>query len=366
MPAHTCRPTACDDANVGASPTPSTAAVAVAAHLRVYEPLTAFPAAQRAAWRTHLSPGVDPVELRAEAVAGERTASLRAATALPPRVVTDADLRVGGALVLTAPGAAASSGAATAEGGGDIDPLICPLDLGWRSLLAVEELRETVPLDSLRAFLPDAAVAAAMDRLADLTRPQAGPHVRSARWHVPLAWFTAFRPDQLVASAADGSELDEPEGSTGPAGPAGTAGPAEPTRSERSPELSEPGRQQPVRSSDHTAPAGVRYLAPMADARRCVARALAAIRRTPTGVLPVADLEEFGRWLEEFHPKSMVELDCGALANVAGAAWAAGQSVRDVAGAFADLRAGRDDAALRTLRAVRARWAAVQAYEHAS
>src|SRR5580704_8232569 len=70
------------------------------------------------------------------------------------------------------------------------------------------------------------------------------------------------------------------------------------------------------------------YATAMSQARRRVARSLATARRIPgrrraepgpaaTALLRVGDeLEEIGRWLEEFHPHSVVELDYGGLVQL--------------------------------------------------
>jgi hypothetical protein len=150
-----------------------------------------------------------------------------------------------------------------------------------------------------------------------------------------------------------------------------TSAPAPPESAERdvesdatTPEADRPG------PSLRSAALSIRYLAPMADARRLVARALAALRRAPTELLPAADLEGLGRWLEEFHARSVVELDYGGLVGlIPDAELAEYGSVAAVAQSLADLRAGTEPEvgeALARLAAVRDRWAAVRAFERAS
>jgi hypothetical protein len=105
----------------------------------------------------------------------------------------------------------------------------------------------------------------------------------------------------------------------------------------------------------------------MADARRCVARAIASVRVSPTPLLPAGDLEEVGRWLEEFHARSIVELDYGGLVGVIGdAGLAADQSVAELSLALADLRADRGESGIVRLAAVRDRWDEIRAHGHAS
>ncbi len=90
----------------------------------------------------------------------------------------------------------------------------------------------------------------------------------------------------------------------------------------------------------------------MSRARRRTARALAVLRRTVEDGDVAAGLEDLGRWLEEFHPRSLVELDYGGLVHLLDdTALAQDESARDVAAALAALGAG--DGAVRR-RGVRA------------
>ena len=108
-------------------------------------------------------------------------------------------------------------------------------------------------------------------------------------------------------------------------------------------------------------------------------RALAVARRVARPLLPEVELEELGRWLEEFHARSVVELDFGAIAGlsallrtdqsgVGSVAW--GGSVEAVSQAIAQLRSAasqRDvEIGIEQLEQVRARWNAVRAFERAS
>jgi len=86
------------------------------------------------------------------------------------------------------------------------------------------------------------------------------------------------------------------------------------------------------------------------------------------GDLDVVDeLEELGRWLEEFHARSWVELDYAGLARLLDPVGVVEDtSVGDVAAAVAALSAGDDPGAAELYRAVVERWAAVQALAHAN
>jgi len=60
----------------------------------------------------------------------------------------------------------------------------------------------------------------------------------------------------------------------------------------------------------------LRYRTEISKARRRAHRALSVLRRA-VGDIPISEaVEESARWLEEFHPRSVVELDYGGLASV--------------------------------------------------
>jgi hypothetical protein len=90
--------------------------------------------------------------------------------------------------------------------------------------------------------------------------------------------------------------------------------------------------------------------------------------RTSVGDLEVVDeLTELGRWLEEFHARSWVELDYAGLALLMGPeAVTEDTSVADVAAAVAAVAEGDDPAAAARYRAVVERWAAVHVLAHAN
>ncbi|MDQ1540994.1 MAG: hypothetical protein QOH29_1720 [Actinomycetota bacterium] len=321
-----------------------TGVTAVAAFLRVYEPLEAFPADERASWRAVAAAGPVPA---AEIAAREHAAAIRALTALPPRVVTDLDVSddaespVG--IVLNPPAP-------------DGRLRICPLELAWRSLLALEEFQTDVAPSLLPAFVPADVVGAASRELARLVLERStltGPHVRSSRWAVPLTWFAAFQPSHRQAGPPPESPRDDP------AVPAHQEAVPAHQEHEADAERPRPAVRQPAPT--------LRFVAPMADARRCVARAIASVRVNPTPLLPANDLEEVGRWLEEFHARSVVELDYGGLGRLIGDdALAADDSVTELSLGLADLRADRAESGVARLAAVRDHWDEIRAFEHAS
>ncbi|HZL20888.1 MAG TPA: hypothetical protein VFG23_24355, partial [Polyangia bacterium] len=237
---------------------------AVAAFLRVYEPLEAFPADERAWWRAVAAAGpLTPAQMAAR----EHAAAIRALAALPPRVVTDLDLTEG---------AAHPAGIVLQPDGADGRLRVCPVEMSWRALLALEDFQTDIAPTVLPSFLPAAVIDAASATLAQLVSERSsltGPHVRSSRWSVPMAWLAVFQTSHRHVEPVD----------------------AEPsTRSPHHPEHQEPGDHQGLeadverpRPSLQPAPSS-RYLAPMADARRCVARALASVRVADTTLLPLA------------------------------------------------------------------------------
>lgn len=63
-------------------------------------------------------------------------------------------------------------------------------------------------------------------------------------------------------------------------------------------------------------PPMLRYRTPMVEARRRVARALRTLKDAIDEGPLIDGLIDVGRWLEEFHPRSLVELDYGGLVHV--------------------------------------------------
>jgi hypothetical protein len=106
----------------------------------------------------------------------------------------------------------------------------------------------------------------------------------------------------------------------------------------------------------------------MSRARRRVARALHVLQRVFDDDGPTVEiLEDLGRWLEDFHPHSLVELDYGGLVHLLDdEALSADDSVAQIAAALEHLGRGDVDAAGRVYEEVLTRWRAVAALEHAN
>jgi hypothetical protein len=296
-----------------------------AAFLRVYEPLSAFSGEDRKRWEAYAS-SPDPLP-RAEALEAEREQALRRISALPPIVAPEEESEE--AYLRRAQGIT----------------YVCPWQTQLRSWLAVDRLRATAgPLlaDAFGSGL--AEVTAGLARRSGKEVPPR-VYIQSSTWSVPVAWFIPFAPTErwLVAGVAA-------ERGRGPAT-------ARATRA-------------------------LIYVAEMAQARRRVARALDALRRASgkeaermlgagsgrsgSGIAASARasaaIEDVGRWLEEFHPHSLVELDYGGLVQLFDDdALRADQSVAEVSAAVSALANKEFDLAATMYLRLRARWQQLEA-----
>ncbi|GGY35458.1 hypothetical protein GCM10010342_23200 [Streptomyces anulatus] len=194
---------------------------------------------------------------------------------------------------------------------------VCPWRTRLRGWLALEELEGMFPANVLDVVLPAVVrgQAAADHERWQRLHPDARPWIRTTVWQVPVRWFVLFRDEEREYTAADG------EG----------AGPV------------------------------LRYRTPMVEARRRLARALRTLRENvPEGPL-TEGLVDVGRWLEEFHPRSLVELDYGGLVHALPAERLAGdRSAADVAEGLAALRDGDSEGAGEAYARLAERWRAVR------
>ncbi len=264
-------------------------------HLRVYEPITSFPAAERRRWEVYLAAGIVPDRLGG--LRAQHRAAVVAAIGLPPASNVEHAFvhRVSG---LT---------------------YVCPWRIQLRSWQAIGEFRSSLPEEIADAFIPRATAEIAERELTRLraSSPDIKSHIQSVTWQVPLRWFLAFEGEERRLSLG-------------------------------------PDR-------------GMTYLTTMANARRRVARSLATLRRTVEDSSMIDDVEELGRWLEDYHPRSLVELDYGDLVQLfEDAELESDESAADVAHAVACLAAGEPDDALEAYQRVSVRWGAVRAVEVAN
>lgn len=200
--------------------------------------------------------------------------------------------------------------------------LVCPWRTRLRSLEALEEFLTTVPGELVEAWVPR-SLADGLGEQVDalrLSAPEQRSSILTSTWHVPLRWFV------LVDST-----------------------------------------EREVRLGGEGAGRSLVYRTPMSRARRRVARALAVLRRTLEDGVVTLGIEELGRWLEDFHPRSLVELDYGGLVHLLDdAELSQDESARDVALALAALAEGDSDRAGAAYGRVLARMKALQAVESAN
>ena len=196
---------------------------------------------------------------------------------------------------------------------------VCPWRTALRSYQAMGEFRRSMPDEIVDAFIPRGAAEVAARELERLrgTEPDLKTYILSETWQVPIRWFLPFEGEERRLTV-DG-----------------------------------------VRS--------LTYHATMANARRRVARALAVLRRTLDEGAMLAGVEELGRWLEDYHPRALVELDYGGLiALFDDDELYADESAAEVAHAVASLGAGDTDEAATAYERVTQRWGAVRAFEVAN
>jgi hypothetical protein len=302
-----------------------------AAFLRVYEPLSAFGRTERARWEAYAASADRP--RRADALEAERAEALRRIVALPPIVAPARESEH--AYVRWADGTT----------------YVCPWQTRLRSWLALGRLRATARSPLADAFAPSEADRAAADFAKWEKKGMASRvYIQSSTWSVPPTWFVPFAPTErwLVLGTSGDREISRPA----------------------------------TASATRT----LIYATTMAQARRRAARALATLRRVPgaprgprsqgeapdePGAPAAADLvqasvalEEIGRWLEEFHPHSLVELDYGGLVQLLDDdALRADQSVAEVSAAVSALASREYELAAAMYQRLRARWRKLEAVE---
>ncbi|MCX5049261.1 MULTISPECIES: hypothetical protein [unclassified Streptomyces] len=147
---------------------------------------------------------------------------------------------------------------------------VCPWRTRLRGWQALQELPEELPKPVLDAVLPEVVRRqATQDYERWLVRnPDARPWIRMSTWQVPLHWFVLVSDEERRFDKGSGE-----------------------------------------------IPPMLRYQTPMVQARRRVARALRALKDGIDEGPLIDGLVDVGRWLEEFHPRSLVELDYGGLVH---------------------------------------------------
>ena len=278
------------------------------ASLRVYEPLAAFEGEERERWERYVTEGdYAPQPLGS---AREHEASVRA---MVLRTLPDAGDH---AHVLEIDGVT----------------LISPWRTALRSQEALLDFCAELPDLVAEAFVPSALLELAEVEL-DRWRAEHGStvsHVRTSNWEVPLRWFI------LVDAEERSIALGEPD---------------------------DPSRTVVGRRTGRA----LVYRTPMSRARRRLARALAVLRPVVDDRSVIEAIEDLGRWLEEFHPRSVVELDYGDLVQLLDdAELTQDESARDMAFALARLTEDAPYEAASAYARMTARMKALQAIERAN
>ncbi|MGW0436511.1 hypothetical protein ACWDV4_28685 [Micromonospora sp. NPDC003197] len=274
-----------------------------ASYLRVYEPLAAFDRDRQTFWRRYVREG--RAVAPTEGPGRQRTAVIEALGAGWSRLPELPDE----AYVLET----------------DDTVLICPWNLRIRVAEAALNARDGVPAVLADAFVPPVLAGQAKAVVEDwrsgarvLEQGVPRVHEQIATWGVPLRWF--------VFVDAGERELT--------------------TRPERR---------------------VLRYRTEISKARRRASRGLSVLRKT-VGNAPITEaVEEAARWLEEFHPRSVVELDYGGLVDLlSDESLAADDSPGLVAAGLAGLSRGDAEAASEAYENLVARWRAVQLLERSN
>jgi hypothetical protein len=271
-----------------------------ASYLRVYEPLTAFDRDRQVFWRRYAREGRDLGLV--EGPVRQRTAVLEALGAGWTRLPDLPDE----AYVL--------------QWGESL--LVCPWNLRLRVAEAALNARDGVPSVLADAFVPPVLAGQARAIVDDwrngakvLERGVPRVHEQIATWGVPLRWFVFV-------------DLDERD------------------------------------YVDSEARRALRYRTEISKARRRAHRAVSVLRKT-LGDAPITEaVEEGTRWLEEFHPRSVVELDYGGLVNLLPERdLAQDDSPGLVAAGLSALSRGDAEAATEAYEKLVARWRTVQLLE---
>jgi hypothetical protein len=271
-----------------------------AAYLRVYEPLTAFDRERQLYWRRYVKEGRAVAPL--DGPGRQRTQVLEALGAGWSKLP---DLPEEAYVLET-----------------DETLLICPWNLRFRVAEAALSARDGVPAVLADAFVPPALAGLARTVVEDwrsganvLENGVPRVHEMVSTWGIPLRWFVFV-------------DLTERQLST------------------------RPGRRV------------LRYRTEISKARRRAHRAHSVLRKA-LGDAPITEaVEESTRWLEEFHPRSLVELDYGGLVSLlSDDALQGDDSPGLVAAGLAGLSQSDADRASEIYEQLVARWRVIQLRE---
>ncbi len=201
--------------------------------------------------------------------------------------------------------------------------LICPWNLRLRVAEAALSARDGVPAVLADAFVPAKLAGQAqliVDGVRDTVLENGAPriHEQVATWGVPLRWFMFF-------------DLAEKQLSL------------------------RPGQR------------GLTYRTEISKARRRAHRAHSVLKRALGDAAITEAVEESTRYLKEFHPRSVVELDYGGLVSLlSDEALSEDDSPGLVAQGLASLAQSDADAATQAYEQLVERWRAIQLRERAN
>lgn len=261
------------------------------ASLRIYEPLTAFEAADRLRW--------DAVDLFESKVAEQKDALVRVATLQLPSQRPD------GAHIL------------------DLDGMryVSPWSTSVRTWASLNEFKSSVPSTVVPFFVSNSYEEALQDSI-DFTASKV-PHIISQTWIIPPRWFAMFEThERLRGHDNDGA-----------------------------------------------------YVICRTEIAKAIGRAKTTHNavRSAFGEGPVEqEILDLIDWLEMFHPKSIVELDYGGLADYLELSLAdeggleADTSIEDIQSSIAGLAVGDGALAGRGYERLVTRWRKVAAFEFTS
>jgi hypothetical protein len=292
-----------------------------AAYLRIYEPVSAFHEPDRSRWAAYAASPARP--RRRDSLLAEHADALRRAIAAPQVVVPEQE----------------SEHAYVRRADGTI--YVCPWQTRLRCRLTYAQMQsdDGAPSPGTGPACDDDHARAALTRSGE-----AGPrgssvrlHILASLWTVPLPWFVPFAATERWLSLGPG-----------------------------------PGRVSVAATASATR--ALVYTTPISRARRRVARGLATLRHLPAGSGDLAwearagdDLAEVGRWLEEFHPYSLVELDYGGLVHLASDdALSGDQSVAEIRAAIDGVARGERELAVAMYMRAHSRWRTFAEFERAN
>lgn len=196
--------------------------------------------------------------------------------------------------------------------------LVCPWSLRLRVAEAALHARDGVPEVIADAFVPPTLAGRAQEVMNHHDATDRRMHEQVSTWGVPLRWFVFVDPAERQLSTAAG------------------------------------GRQ-------------LRYRTAISKARRRANRGAAVLRKS-VGDAPITEaVEEGARWLDEFHSRSVLELDYGGLVDLLSDDQLTGDDSPElVADGLAGLARGDADAATEAYEKLVTRWQAIQLLERAN